>query len=355
MPQHRDTNIRRLWNIQVNDTFNTLLAGRVFRHDHSSLLLGSEDGVVRFYQIPTSLHSTETEKPEPILSLETKGGPIQAMVVHNVANFGSLELITADSRGTVTIFGKQQILDKRSVSDHALNSLQVDMDGAGNLAIVAGDVEGQIHAVLPFSSLWKLRIPQTKSTQRKDLKSSEGIQELLATRLYSSSSGIATNYILASDRAKNLHFIQQGSLVLTLPTSSCIKTMCSGYFMSLPDEADIPELKSGIDHQVALGGEDGTISIMSNFKISELQYTNINLPITEMLCLSSVQNDGKDSLLCSGHFNLVFLYHNGQCLAKYQTSDWVVAMSLCEAEKDGEQDIIIGCRDNTVSAIKISG
>lgn len=50
------------------------------------------------------------------------------MTIHNIANFGSLELITADSRGMITIFSKQQILDRRSVSDHGLNSLQVDKD-----------------------------------------------------------------------------------------------------------------------------------------------------------------------------------------------------------------------------------
>ncbi|XP_001201630.1 uncharacterized protein LOC764949 [Strongylocentrotus purpuratus] len=349
--------IQPLWNLQVKESFNTLLVGRTFRHSNASLLLGSEDGVVRMYQI-NSLTPAEISNAKPNLILETKGGPIQAMTIHNIANFGSLELITADSRGMITIFSKQQILDRRSVSDHGLNSLQVDKDAAGNLEIVAGDLEGQVHAVVPFSNLWKLRLKPTNNRPQKDNKtqpqSAEGVSQLLAARLYSSTSGIATNYILASDRAKNLHFIQQGALVLTLPAVTSIKAMCSGYFMSLPEETDIPEIKNGIDHQVALGGEDGTISILSNFKISELQYANVHLPITQMLRLPSVQNDGKDSLLCSGHFNSVFLYHSAICLAKYQTSDWVIAMSLSEVDKEGKQEVVIGCRDKNITAIKVT-
>nr|XP_054758134.1 uncharacterized protein LOC129264307 [Lytechinus pictus] len=346
--------IQPLWNLQVKESFNTLLVGRTFRHSNTSLLLGSEDGVVRMYHM-NSLHSAGVTTSKPNLILETKGGPIQAMHIHNIANFGSLELITADSRGMITVFSKQQILDRRSVSNHGLNSLQVDKDAAGNIEIVAGDVEGQVHSVLPFSNLWKLRLPQTNNRSPKDKQqSSEGVGQLLAARLYSSTSGIATNYILASDRAKNLHFIQQGALVLSLPTGTCVKAMCSGHFMSLPDETDIPEMKSGIDHQVALGGEDGTISIMSNFKLSELQYANVHLPITQMLRLPSVQNDGKDSLLCSGHFNSVFLYHSAICLAKYQTSDWVIAMSLSEVDKEGKQEVVIGCRDKQITAIKVT-
>lgn len=60
------------------------------------------------------------------------------------------------------------------------------------------------------------------------------------------------------------------------------------------------------------------------WQISELQYANVHLPITQMLRLPSVQNDGKDSLLCSGHFNSVFLYHSAtvSILLSWKTCIW---------------------------------
>lgn len=87
----------------------------------------------------------------------------------------------------------------------------------------------QVHASVRKDILWP-GIPRIKNQYILSLfktrpQSAEGVSQLLAARLYSSTSGIATNYILASDRAKNLHFIQQGALVLTLPAVTCIKAV----------------------------------------------------------------------------------------------------------------------------------
>jgi len=61
-------------------------------------------------------------------SLETKGGPIQRLVIHNVTKFQANDLIVADSRGTVTVLCNGQILTRKAISQHALQCLQVDED-----------------------------------------------------------------------------------------------------------------------------------------------------------------------------------------------------------------------------------
>lgn len=65
---------------------------------------------------------------QPWKCLESKGGPIQSLTLHDVTKFGSIDVISGDSRGTMTILSNGQILDRRHLSDHSINSLQVDED-----------------------------------------------------------------------------------------------------------------------------------------------------------------------------------------------------------------------------------
>ena len=64
------------------------------------------------------------------LSLETKGGPVQSLVLDDVTKFGSIDLISGDSKGTVTIFCNGQILNRQSVSGYSINCLQVDKNAS---------------------------------------------------------------------------------------------------------------------------------------------------------------------------------------------------------------------------------
>jgi hypothetical protein len=47
--------------------------------------------------------------------LETKGGSIQALNLHDLTGFGTLDLAVGDSDGVVTLFTRQQILSKRDL------------------------------------------------------------------------------------------------------------------------------------------------------------------------------------------------------------------------------------------------
>ena len=62
------------------------------------------------------------------MSLETKGGPIQTLAVHDVTRLSASDLIVADSRGRVTVFCNDQILCRKAVSEHCIECLQILQD-----------------------------------------------------------------------------------------------------------------------------------------------------------------------------------------------------------------------------------
>ena len=59
-------------------------------------------------------------------SYETKSGPIQALVVHDVTRLSGGDVVTADSRGVVTVFCNEHILCRKSISDQSISCLQID-------------------------------------------------------------------------------------------------------------------------------------------------------------------------------------------------------------------------------------
>lgn len=79
--------------------------------------------------------------------IETKGGPIQCLAVHNVTRFGQKDVTAVDSQGTLTVLCGQQILSRQSLAAHALTCLQVQEDGRMYL-------DHFIH--LPMSKIWFL-------------------------------------------------------------------------------------------------------------------------------------------------------------------------------------------------------
>lgn len=68
--------------------------------------------------------------------LETKGGPVQSILLHDVTGFGALDLVVGDSNGTVTIFSRQQMLSKRSVGA-AVGQLEIFRNAGTSLHLIA--------------------------------------------------------------------------------------------------------------------------------------------------------------------------------------------------------------------------
>ena len=63
-------------------------------------------------------------------SLETKGGPVQTLAIHDVTRFYSNDLVVVDSRGMLTVFCNEQILNRRQISDHCIQCLQVQQEAS---------------------------------------------------------------------------------------------------------------------------------------------------------------------------------------------------------------------------------
>uniref|UniRef100_A0A0B7AYL6 Ciliary BBSome complex subunit 2 N-terminal domain-containing protein n=1 Tax=Arion vulgaris TaxID=1028688 RepID=A0A0B7AYL6_9EUPU len=104
--------------------------------------------------------------------------------------------------------------------------------------------------------------------------------------------------------------------------------------------------------QVALGANNGAVYILHNFNVTLDEYVNANCSITNM-CTVPQPDSSTDLLLCAGHFSALHLYKDGQILMEYPTSDWVTSIAKADIDDDGALEIVIGCKDNTVVALKM--
>lgn len=91
--------------------------------------------------------------------LETKGGSIQSILLHDLTGFGALDLAVGDCDGIVTLFSRQQILSKRDLGS-AITELNIHSDLAGGCEIIAGDINGSLTSFLQHDALWKINISE---------------------------------------------------------------------------------------------------------------------------------------------------------------------------------------------------
>lgn len=325
---------------------------RTFHQKSLHLIVGCEDGVVRIYEIP----NTTPGQLKLISSLETKGGPIQCMVIHDVTKFYSNDIVVGDSQGTLTVFCNEQILNRRSLSNHSIDCLLIEQDGTGLVSMVTSDSDGSVCAVRPYSDLWRLRFRDSSNSEiQRNLSSNNSVQALLSCE-FINSGGHVTNYILASDSCCNLHFLQQGSLVLTLRTPTVITAMSRGFFVSLEDDQEFSVTNGNKvmkrPSQVALGGQNGVIYILSNYQVYTDEYSNVHLPITQLYTLPTDLE--KDVLLCGGHFDALCAIHDGKELCRHKTPDWIASITTADIDNDGQDEVVIGCLDNSIQALKLN-
>lgn len=91
--------------------------------------------------------------------LETKGGSIQSILLHDLTGFGALDLAVGDCDGIVTLFSRQQILSKRDLGS-AITDLNIYSDLAGGCEIIAGDINGSLTSFQQHDALWKINISE---------------------------------------------------------------------------------------------------------------------------------------------------------------------------------------------------
>ena len=177
-----------------------------------------------------------------------------------------------------------------------------------------------------------------------------------------SGSGSTVNYVLVADSCKNLYFLQSGTIVYKLSVPSVVTAMAAGYFLA----AEPNTLRSPVQSlssprrqsihvirqtQVALGTADGSIMILTDFRI--VPYANVQLPITQLEKLPAPSRENTDILLCVGHFNAIMAYHRQELVLRHRTPEWVHTMTSSVGEHDGRSEVIVGLMDNTVQAFKL--
>jgi hypothetical protein len=156
--------------------------------------------------------------------------------------------------------------------------------------------------------------------------------------------------VLVADSNKNLHVLQNGSVVRSLELSSVVNTMCSGYFLEGVDTSTAVSphstVTTGLPYQVALGMEDGRIFILNNFNLT--LYANIKLTLTKLATCSLGKS--VDVLLCCGYFNSMLIYHNSVLMHKIATNDWVNSIEVMPSKGKHEHCVYLGTLDGTIQS-----
>ncbi|KAL4237600.1 hypothetical protein ACF0H5_002314 [Mactra antiquata] len=337
--------IKELFRTRTTYNFNCIRVGTAFRIDVRGLIVGGEDGIIRIYD-----SSSNIIPAKPKILLETKGGPIQTMAIHDVTKFYDNDLVTGDSVGMMTIFCNQQILCRHRVAKDSIRCLLVHKDPLGSCCIVASDESGYICGLLPSKELWRININDLSNLKCPTQKMV--ITCMLSTELVTPT-GEKCCYILAADDNKHLHFIHQGDIVMTLSTPEVISAMCSGHFIDV-DKLDIVTEPGSIkvpSSQVALGCKNGAIYILHNFTITEEEICNSKYYITNMLS-HPTSNPNIDMLLCAGHFNALHVYHEGKNVGNFETPDWICSMDVSTNQNSSE--VIVGCLDKSILALTLA-
>ncbi|KAK9768665.1 hypothetical protein K7432_000500 [Basidiobolus ranarum] len=281
----------QVWNRWLDQNINTLVVGKMFADQaEADVILGTDTG---------NIIVINSNKKDVIL--DTKADAIQTLLLHDVTRLGGSELLAGDSQGTIITFCREQILSKQSFGS-SVKCLEVYFDALNGFEIVSGDVSGVITAFLPHWRLWRISLyDETFKLPRAYLNDTDdpAIRCLLSVIL-PDVHGVDTHFILACDGSPYVHFLQKGTLTKSLELPSLINCMCYGYFT----ENDAPEKAL----QVALGGNDGNVYILENFKVSK--HINIDHPVTNVKRLKA--EGATDILLCTGHMNGAQLYKDGK-------------------------------------------
>lgn len=343
-----------LFSVKLNQSFNSLKLDRIFRSPNPLLIVGHEDGIVRTYELPSPDNEILKEVKQKS-SFETKGGPIQALLVSDVTKLNSEDLVVGDSRGVITVFSNGQILERKVASEYCILCLEVEKDSTGNFGIVAADASGNLLSFTPHFDLWFLRLADIQ--QLKGITSRPKVLNLLPVVL-NMPHGLTANYLLVTDDASRVCFLQHGNPVLILQAQSNITAMCSGKFVEsseIDSSVNNPSFCNSVfETQVALATEAGAIYIMTNFEIYQDEFANIKLPITHMQTLPAAESQITDTILAAGNFNLLCVLRNGRLVGSHKTTSWVNSLVTSDLNKDGVKEVVIGCRDNVIHGLQLT-
>ncbi|CAG5123033.1 unnamed protein product [Candidula unifasciata] len=319
-----------LWSTKLTEGFCTMALATLFRPKELSLIVGCEDGLVRIYDVSAKCLNLNSQTV-----LETKSGPIQCLRVHDITKFYHNDLI---------------ILSRQSLSSDSIICVTVVEDNGGSPIIVCSNDSGVITWVQPTKELWRINLNSLSNKNPSHIVKVSCLQTVQIT----DSTGNRRQYLLAADNSNRIHVICNGTVVSSLMTPSVITAMTQGRFvpsskLSLPPGTSSSASDS---EQVALGASNGAVYILHNFHVTLDEFVHAKCTVTN-LCTLPQSDSSTDLLLCAGYFSALHLYKDGQLIMEYPTSDWVTSIAKADIDGDGTLEVVIGCKDNTVVALKL--
>eukprot|EP01126_Amoeba_proteus_P011922 TRINITY_DN1487_c0_g1_i3.p1 TRINITY_DN1487_c0_g1~~TRINITY_DN1487_c0_g1_i3.p1 ORF type:complete len:187 (-),score=31.80 TRINITY_DN1487_c0_g1_i3:676-1176(-) len=157
---------RVLWQKRIPG-LSVLLLGQLYEEEEPVLILGTISGNLRLLR---------REDGKEVGLLETKGGAIQAIVLHKITHFRGQEVVGGDADGNVFIFSNNQILSRHSFGS-PISHLVVHLDAVNNWSVVAGDQSGTLTCFCSYRSGgehdYKIRIYEKSHTRVAETISKE--------------------------------------------------------------------------------------------------------------------------------------------------------------------------------------
>ncbi|KAL8589732.1 hypothetical protein ACOMHN_027240 [Nucella lapillus] len=334
-----------LWKFKAEENFNSLCVDRVLSPSGLSLILGGEDGIIRVFDVD---HLPSSAKPKA--SVDTKGGPIQCLATHNVTRLGQVDMLSADSQGTLTVVCGQQILSRQSLASHALTCLLVQEDGRGYIELVSSSERGLVFASQSSCQLWAINLNDFVKVSRRSFVR---VKCLLSVEL-PDCHGHSLQYLMVADDSPHIHLVLHGQIVSSFLTPATVNAMAEGVFIP-PSQLDVAGSgvpPGGACKQVALGTATGAIYIFYNMAITAEEIARAESPITHLAAVPQADSP-LDLLLCAGHCKALSVYRQGKLVHRHTTSDWVNVMVTADVDKDGSKEVIVGCMDRTITALKL--
>lgn len=342
-----------LWKFKTTEKFNVLKVATLFNQTGLRVIVGGEDGIIRIYDLFTTSGDV---KPQALL--ETKSGPIQSLGVHDVTKFYDQDLIVADSWGMLTIFCNHQIISRQKLSDSSLNHLQICSDQSGSKSIVSSDDSGLVCGNKVSEELWKINL--NNRTTIKEPSEQIIVKSLLSVDICDQFSH-TSNYVLVADNSEHLHILHEGSIINVLKTPGVVVAMCKGWFMNTTaigyqaptNREGAPAASIQENTQVLLGTESGAIYLLHNFTISADEYARVPQIIVSLNPIHLPEYE-TDLVICAGYFNSLDVFHEGRKIGSFPSPDWISTVDTADIDGDGVTEIVFGCMDNTIQAVKIS-
>lgn len=325
--------------------------------------------------------------------LETKGGSVLVLILHDIMKFGAIDLLLGDADGQLIFISRHSILSRLSLTD-AISSISVDKRFPW---MYIGNNAGVVHCFQPPNDiLWKVRLQddqflasqQTSQSgsvilhplsKRKHLSTNPAIRCLYSTTLLDSK-GIPTNVLLVCDGTKHIHVYAQKERDMSIPMPSAVNSVsCFAFrkiipFIKICCGAFLEKENLEIDkYQIAAACDDGNIYLVylegKEFKV--VPFGTVGNIVVEMQVLNVTHEPNISALLCRGHFNAFLIFLRGkvskyfyivdqkctftykQLLVQQKTADWVHTISIGDINNDGKEEIVVGLMNNTVEAYKM--